>query len=134
MRGRIGLLFSVGFVGLLAAANAQTSSSASASTQLDGTYAFVSSAKVNETWMSWDSRMGRCQDLQTVRPLIIAKGQARLNDRLRSVEGTVGPRGDLVMRADKLATHGVAGYEQAVNGTIDASGTVRARQINILRS
>ena len=74
MRGRIGLLFSVGFVGLLAAANAQTSSSASASTQFDGTYAFVSSAKVNETWMSWDSRMGRCQDLQTVRPLIIAKG------------------------------------------------------------
>ena len=45
MRGRIGLLFRVGFVGLLAAANAQTSSSASRSTQFGGIYAFVSSAK-----------------------------------------------------------------------------------------
>ena len=64
-------------------------------------------------------------------PLIIAKGQARLNNRLRSVEGTVGPRGELVMRADKLAAYGLAGYEQAVNGRIYANGTVRARQISI---
>jgi hypothetical protein len=47
-------LWLVGFFGLVVAADAQTPSSSAANTQFDGTYAFVSSTRVNEPTLSQD--------------------------------------------------------------------------------
>jgi hypothetical protein len=51
MRKEIIWLWTIGFFGLLAAADAQTASPPAANTQFDGTYAFVSATTVNETFM-----------------------------------------------------------------------------------
>jgi hypothetical protein len=49
MQKRIGWFWIIGFFGLLAAADAQTPSPPAVTTQFDGTYAFVSATKLNET-------------------------------------------------------------------------------------
>jgi hypothetical protein len=49
MQKHVGLICLGGFFRLVAAADAQTASPPAASTQFDGTYAFVSSTKMNET-------------------------------------------------------------------------------------
>jgi len=125
----------IGFFALLAAADAQTLSP-SAGTQFDGTYAFVSATKLNETYTTTrTNRVGQCGDY-TGRPLTIANGQARYPGlgRLTAAgfEGAVGPQGRLAMRlADTPAPRGRGaspGVEIIVNGQIDANGTVHARQ------
>jgi hypothetical protein len=57
MRTRIGLLSIVGFFSLIAAASAQTRSASTAGTTFDGTYNFVSSAKVNPMYTALNGRM-----------------------------------------------------------------------------
>ena len=131
MHRRIGLLSGIGFFGLVVAADAQTQlSSTAGDTRFDGAYAFVSSTKLNETYLTGPGgHMGQCQDLQTVTPLVITNGQARRDGNLR-FEGTVGSQGELAMRATDppVGWHGVQpGYEFSVNGMIDANGMVRAR-------
>lgn len=137
MQEHIGWLSIVGFFGLIAAVNAQTASPPAATTQFDGTYAFVSATKVNETYTTRvTNRLGRCGDY-TGRPLTIANGQARYPGRGRltsaGFEGAVGPRGELALRlASTPATRAAGaspGVEIVINGKIVSNGTVRARQI-----
>ena len=142
MRGRAhaeapGWLCIIAFFGLLAAAKAQTPSPPIASTQYDGTYAFVSSTKVNETQTTGRGQMKPCFEIRrTVGPLTIMNGQARLagwgRNRASGFDGTVGPQGELRMRLRSTPINGGedAGVEEMINGRIDATGTIRARQAN----
>ena len=115
-----------GFFGLLAAANAQTSSAVTAGARFDGTYAFVSSAKVNSAYVARNGRMGQCREPGTWHSLVIVNGRARL---LR-FEGTVGSQGDLAMRAaSEPAKYGGMTIERAITGKIDSDGTVHAHLI-----
>jgi hypothetical protein len=122
------LLGIAGFLGSLTAANAQTSASAGA---FDGTYALVSSAKVNQTYTARSGQFGQCPD-RSAGPLRIVGGRARYTsatgNRLR---GTVGPQGQLQMGSISPPNSG-GGYrpvEVDVRGSVDAGGTARARQI-----
>jgi hypothetical protein len=126
MQKHLGWLWIFGAFGLIAAANAQTASPPSASTQYDGTYAFVSATKVNETYMTTrTTRVGQCPDRKAA-SLIIANGEARLP----VFEGTVGPQGELFMRrhAEPVKRGITPGVEAAISGRIDGNGTIRARQ------
>jgi hypothetical protein len=129
MRRQLGLLCLVGFFGLLAAANAQTPSSSTAGASFDGTYRFVSSAKVNATFVTRGGHLGQCPE-RAAGPLTVVRGRARYTSATgRQLKGTVGPQGELAMRL--LALPGSNGYrpiELIVSGSIDGTGTIRARQ------
>ena len=127
MQKRVGWLWVVGVFGVSAGAIAQTPAVSTADTRFDGTYAFVSSAKVNETYATMRTEhIMRCPDRKAARPLVIVNSRARL---LR-YEGTVGPRGELLMRnapgSVKFGT--LPGTEITISGGIDDTGKVRARQ------
>lgn len=62
MRKSIGWLWIIGFLGLLATANAQMPAPSVAGTQFDGTYALVSSVKVTQTYRTRGGQMGVCAD------------------------------------------------------------------------
>jgi hypothetical protein len=133
MQKHIGCLRIVGFFGLVAAANAETPSPPAPTTQFDGTYAFVSATKVNETYFATGTnRIGQCPDRSTPSALIIVNGQARL----LKYGGTVGSQGELMMRRDPEPVGRGAGSFPGVDRTIiartDGNGTVRARQISYL--
>jgi hypothetical protein len=127
MRRRIGLLWIFGFLGMVAAAGAQTPSPA-APAPFDGTYRFVSSAKVNKMYTSKKGLMAQCPD-RIPGPLTIVQGRARYTTatgyRLR---GRVGSQGQLEMRS---SAPGISRpIDINLNGRIDGTGTVRARQIS----
>jgi hypothetical protein len=130
-----GLLWIAGFLGLLASADAQTASPSAATAQFDGTYAFVSATKLNETYTTArTNRMRRCGDVRKVGPLTIVKGEARYSGlgpvTEAGFEGTVGAQGELAMRlASTPASKSSLGVEMITRGTIDGNGTVRVRQI-----
>ena len=131
MQKGIGWLWIVGFLGLLSAANAQTPSPSTAGTQFDGTYALVSSTMVNQTYTSRNGRLAQCPN-RRAGPLHIANGRARYTTSTgNKLKGTVGPRGELEMRI--ITPPGSGGSYRPVeinlNGSIDGSGTVHARQI-----
>ena len=87
----------VGIFGFSAAAIAQTLPSSTVGTRFDGTYVFVSSSKVNETYTSHiTEHIQRCLDRSPPRPLVIVNGHARL---LR-YGGTVGAQGEFLMQRD----------------------------------
>jgi hypothetical protein len=129
MRRLIGSLWIGGFFGLLAAANAQTPSPSTAGAAFDGTYRFVSSAKVSPTYVTRGGNLGQCPD-RKAGTLTIVKGEARYTTATgRHLKGTVGPQGELAMQL--LATPDSNGYrpiELDVSGTIGGAGTARARQ------
>jgi hypothetical protein len=129
MRRRIGLLWIVGFFGLVAVADAQTP--APARGPFDGTYRFVSSAKVNSTYVTRNGRTGPCPDRRTG-PLHVANSKARYTTATGyKLRGTVGSQGELAMRVlapPNSSNAGSAPIDLIVNGTIDGVGTVHARQ------
>jgi len=137
MQKHIGWLWAAGLFGLPAAAEAQTVPPSVTTTQFDGTYGFVSATKLTETYATRGShRVGQCGDY-TGRPLTIANGQARYPGRGRltaaGFEGTVGPQGELEMHVvapPNTSNAGSAPIDLVVNGTIDGSGTIHARQIS----
>jgi hypothetical protein len=133
MQKHIGWLRIVGFFGLIPAANAQTASPPAATTQFDGSYAFVSATTLNETYMTtWRTRMGRCGDIRKLGPLTIANGQARYSGfghvTKEGFNGTVGPQGELALRLAAPASKSSLGVEIITQGKIDGNGTIRARQ------
>jgi hypothetical protein len=130
MRMRIGLLSIVGFFGLIAAANAQTPSASTAITAFDGTYHFVSSAKVNPMYTAQNGRMAPCAD-RTPGPLTIQNGQARYTTETgHELQGPVGPYGELDMRMIPVSGGGSRPIEmRAAAAEIDSTGTIRLRQI-----
>ena len=131
MRTQIGLLSIVGFFGLLAAADAQIPSPSTAGVAFDGTYRFVSSAKVNATYVARNGQMGPCQ-YRRAGPLHIAKGKAHYTTATGyRLTGTVGPQGELALRVVAPPNTSNAGshpIDIIANGTIDGTGTARARQ------
>jgi hypothetical protein len=88
----------------------QRISSPTVNPQFDGTYLLVSMTQVD--------RISQC-GYRHPKSLIVTNGEARLP----LFEGTVGSRGELAMR------EGPSGDERIISGTIDSSGTVRAREI-----
>jgi hypothetical protein len=117
-----GILMIVGLFCLPAVAQAQSAAGA----RFDGTYRFVSSAKVTESYTAKGGQSAPCPD-RAPGPLTIARGQARyLSETGRDLNGTVGPQGELVMRAVEPGSG--RAIELDVNGRIDAAGTARARQ------
>jgi hypothetical protein len=127
MRRLIGLLAIAGFLGVVAAADAQIPQ-ASAGRPFDGTYRVVSSARVNEMYTTKKGLMAQCPD-RTPGPLTISQGRARYTSatgyRLR---GRVGPQGELAMRSSAPGLS--RPIDINLNGNIDAAGTVRGRQIS----
>jgi hypothetical protein len=128
MENRIGWLSVLGFFGVLAAANAQTPPPATAGTPYDGTYRLVSSAQVNATYTTRKGQTAQCLN-RRAGPLHIVNGQARYTSATGyRVRGTVGPQGQLAMRAIGPGSWGNQPIDLNVSGTIDGSGTARVRQ------
>jgi len=129
----IGLLGVIGFFGLLAAANAQTPPPVGAGASFDGTYRFVSSAKVNPTYTTRNGQTGFCPDRRPG-PLHVAKGRARYTTTTGyRLTGTVGPQGEFAMRVIAPPNSSNAGafpLEINANGTIDGTGMALARQLS----
>lgn len=99
--------------------------------QFDGTYAFVSATKVNETYMTMPTEhLLPCPNRQVPSSLIIFNGQARL----LAFGGTVGPSGELEMRRDPeplgRAAGAFPGIEVIMHGRIDGRGILRVRQVS----
>lgn len=77
MQKGIGWLWMVGFFGLLAAVAAQTGPSSTSGAAFDGTYNFVASTKLAETYMATGtSRMAQCPD-RIAGPLPIVNSKPR---------------------------------------------------------
>jgi hypothetical protein len=130
MQKHLGWLWIVGFSNLVAAANAQTPSPSGAGTQFDGTYAFVSSTKVNEIYRDFHNRDHQCPDA-SAGPLTVVNGQARYTGRGgREFEGTIGSRGELAMQSTAAAALKKDWLPSVimVSGSIDDNGTIRARR------
>jgi hypothetical protein len=118
---------------MLAGAHAQTPPAVTPVTKYDGTYAFVSWASINKTYVTAGTeRVVRCGvwHLQSRGPLTIVKGRAHHPGPHRDFEGTVGPQGDLIMRAAPEPYGRCAGcfpgLERFIAARIDGNGTVRA--------
>jgi hypothetical protein len=127
----VGCCGSSDFSFFFGAAAAQSPSPPVADKQFDGTYAFVSATKVNDTYFARATNFLRqCGDYEGG-PLTIANGQA-LYGRLGRFHGTVGPQGELVMRRDPepigRAAGAFPGVEISIYARIDDNGVVRARR------
>jgi hypothetical protein len=132
MRRWIRVLGVVGFFGLLATTNAQTPSPPAPGASFDGTYRFVSSAKVNPTYTTRNGQMGFCPDRRPG-PLHVAKDRVRYTAATGyRLTGTVGPQGELAMRVIAPSNSSNAGsrfLDLTANGQIDGAGMARARQL-----
>jgi len=129
VREHIRWLWIVGFFGLVGAANAQTPSPPAVTMKFDGTYAFVSASKVNETYTTMvTEHPERCPDLAPRTALAIINGQVRFNQQ----EGTVRPNGELstrlIPRPYGRCGGCSAGIELPHYGRIDDNGTIRVRR------
>ncbi len=129
MRRSIGLLGIVGFIGALAAVNAQAQPASTAGTAFDGKYRFVSSANVNATYTTRKGQTGQCPS-RKAGPLHVVNGRVHyVTATGYRVGGTVGPQGELVMRALAPANQGGSQpIDLSVSGNIDASGRAQVRQ------
>ncbi len=130
MRTQIAVLSAIGFIGFLANADAQTGSASTAGTRFDGTYHFVSSAKVNPMYTALNGRMAPCPD-RTPGPLTIQNGHARYTaESGHELLGTIGPNGELDMRMVPATVGGSRPMElRSAAAGIDNAGTVSIRQV-----
>lgn len=129
MQKHVGYLSAALFLGLSVPALAQTPSAPTPVTKYDGTYAFVSSTKVNETYMNRvTGRIGRCGERRRPVSLVIVRGKARW----RVFWGDVGSEGELLMKLDpqpiNFGTN--PGFEVIIFGRIASDGTARPREIS----
>jgi hypothetical protein len=123
----IGLLSIVGFLGLLASANAQTAPPTTGGTPFDGTYQLVSSTRANAMATEVTGQMTRCPD-RTPGPLHIVGGRADFTtDTGNQLTGRVGPQGVVTMRSTNMVGGARPAHLQA-SGTVDASGTAHILQ------
>jgi hypothetical protein len=129
MRKVIGWLWIAGFFSLLAAVNAQAQPAATAGTAFDGKYRFVSSANVNATYTTRKGQTGQCPS-RKAGPLHVVNGRVHyVTATGYRVGGTVGPQGELMMRALAPANQGGSQpIDLSVTGNIDASGRAQVRQ------
>jgi hypothetical protein len=130
MQKNIGWLSVVGFFGLLAAANAQSPPPAVIGSSYDGTYRLVSSANVNATYTSRKGQTASCPG-RRAGPLHIVNGRARYTTATGyRVKGTVGPQGELAMRAEGPGSWGTQPIDLSVSGSVEGNGTARVRQLS----
>ena len=120
----------IGLFGSVAVANAQTAPPAAVGSSYDGTYRLVSSANENATYTSRKGQTGPCPS-RRAGPLHIENGRARYNSATGyRVRGTVGPQGELTMRATGPSSWANQPIDLTVNGTVDGTGTARVRQLS----
>ena len=130
MQKHTGWLWLVGLCGLLAGANAQTPPPAAVGSSYDGTYRLVSSANVNATYTSRKGQTAPCPG-RRAGPLHIVNGRARYTSATGyRVGGTVGPQGQLAMRAEAPSSWGTQPIDLSVSGSVDGNGTARVRQLS----
>jgi hypothetical protein len=130
MQKHIGWLWVVGLCGSLAVANAQTSSPAATHSPYDGTYRLVSSGNVNATYTSRKGQTASCPS-RRAGPLHIVNGRARYTTATGyRVRGTVGPQGELAMRAEGPGSWGTQPIDLSVSGSVEGNGTARVRQLS----
>jgi hypothetical protein len=129
MQKHYGWLWVVGVLGFSAVAIAQTPPPSTAGRAFDGKYRFVSSTNVNATYMTRKGQTGQCPSRKTG-PLHVVNGRVHyVTATGYRVGGTVGPQGDLVMRALAPANQGGSQpIDLSVSGIIDASGRAQVRQ------
>jgi len=131
MRRNIRWLWVFGILGYSAAAIGQTPPASTAGTRFDGKYAFVSSTKVNETYMGGGTRPSLCPDKKARPQLTVVNGRARYSSsRGTRLEGTVGLQGELAMRFVKPRPKVGRPGEITTHGRIDGNGNATARQIS----
>ena len=130
MQKKVGWAWIVGFLGLLAAANAQTPPPAAAGSPYDGTYRLVSSANVNANYTTRKGQTGPCPS-RRAGPLHIVNGRARYTTATGyKLRGTVGPQGELAMRAEAPGSWGTQPIDLSVSGSVEGNGTARVRQLS----
>jgi hypothetical protein len=131
MRSPLGLLSIVGIFGLVAAASAQAAPPSTAGKAFDGTYRFVSSERVNQTYTARNGRMAPCPERKTG-PLHVENGLVRYTTTTGyKLRGTVGPQGELALNIVAPPNSNNAGSQPlniTLSGNIDNTGAVRARQ------
>lgn len=100
MLKHIGPLSIVGFLGLLAAGNAQAASPSASEPLFDGTYRLVSSTKVNEMYTSYNGHSAQCPNRKTGTPPHRGRSRALYDRNGISVRrnGRVGRRADDAIR------------------------------------
>ena len=129
MHKTVRLLWALGFFAVLAAANAQTPPPAGGAA-FDGIYRVVSSTTLNATYTDRNGRTGPCPNRRPG-PLHIENGRARYSSATGyRVRGTVGPQGELTMRAIGPSSWANQPIDLTVNGTVDGTGTARVRQLS----
>ncbi|MBV8505827.1 MAG: hypothetical protein JOZ11_08485 [Alphaproteobacteria bacterium] len=120
----------VGFLGLLATADAQAPMPSTGGTPFDGTYRLVSSANVNATYTSRKGQTGPCP-ARRAGPLHIENGRVRYTTATGiRVRGTVGPQGELALQAAAPSSWSNQPIDLSVSGTVDGSGAARVRQLS----
>jgi hypothetical protein len=130
MQNHIAWSSAVAVFGLLAAANAQVPAPPAAGTAVDGTYRLVSSANVNATYTSRKGQTAPCPP-RRAGPLHIENGRVRYTTATGiRVRGTVGPQGELAMRASAPSSWANQPIDLTVSGTVDGSGAARVRQLS----
>jgi len=130
MQKQSGWLTGVVAFGSLAVANAQMPPPSATRSPYDGTYRLVSSATVNQTYTTRKGQTAPCPP-RRAGPLHIVNGQARYTTATGyRVRGTVGPQGELAMRAEGPSKWGTNPIDINVNGNVDGAGTVHVRQLS----
>lgn len=120
----------IGFFGSVAVANAQMPPPAAVGSSYDGTYRLVSSANVNATYTSRKGQTASCPS-RRAGPLHIVNGRARYTSATGyRVRGTVGPQGQLALRAEAPGSWGTQPIDLSVSGSVKGNGTARVRQLS----
>src|SRR6516162_2616623 len=119
-----------GLFGVLAAANAQTLPATAGGGSYGGNYRLVSSANVNTTYTTRKGQTAPCPS-RRAGPLHITNGRVRYTTATGlKVRGTVGPQGELALRAESPSKWGTQPIDLSVSGTVDPGGTARVRQLS----
>lgn len=117
----------IGILAIVALVAVPTAVRAQAPSTFDGTYRLVASTKVTQTYTSKGGQSVPCPD-RAAGPLTVQGGRAQYTSETgRALSGTVGPQGQLAMRAVEPGQS--RAVELSVSGSIDAAGTARARQV-----
>jgi hypothetical protein len=129
MQKHFGWLWVVGVFCFSAVALAQAPALSTAGRAFDGKYRFISSTNVNATYTTRKGQTGQCPS-RKAGPLHVVNGRAHyVTATGYRVGGTVGPQGELVMRALAPANQGGSQpIDLSVSGNIDASGRAQVRQ------
>ena len=125
MPKQIGVISIIGFCGLLAAVNAQAASPLSGA-PFEGTYQFVSTEQVNETYTSYNGQTGMCPSRRPG-PLHVAGGSAHYTTATGyRLKGIVGAQGELAMQSPMIGSS--RPFTMGASGSIDGNGTAHVRQ------